>query len=364
MSTPMLSTVAAGLRSGLVVDIGWSETTVTGVYEYREVKCLRSVKATKTIVHETARLLAQHYNKATGGGHAASIRTEEDDYCDVVSFEETEDVMLRTGWCRSRERSLSGDAAGEEKKIKIRLRSTPSPVTIDISFSALSNPTETAMFDHGTTEIDRPDDHELPIDKLVYKSLLQLPEDVRAICMARIVFVGGGSNIPGIKMRVLDEVKALVQRYGWNPVRGRAADQHTAKSRALAERKDANAPTVKQSIPEEGENAAFAAQEPDEIMEKLQLDDSKGSKQRAQGAIRGCESLGAWTGASLVTSLKLKGIVEVERDRFLAHGLTGASKEMEVGALPASSRLSMVGPSATRAGGAGDRTSWTMGAWA
>jgi hypothetical protein len=133
---------------------------------------------------------------------------------------------------------------------------------------------------------------------------------------------------------------------------------------ALAERRDTNALTVKQSASEEDGNAAFATQEPDLITTKLQKDELKGSKPRSQGNIQGYESLGAWTGASLVASLKFKGIFEVEREKFLNHGLSGASKDSDLGVLPASSRLSMVGPSAPRAAGAGDRTSWTMGAWA
>ena len=33
MSSPTMTTVAAGVRSALVIDIGWAETVVTSVYE-------------------------------------------------------------------------------------------------------------------------------------------------------------------------------------------------------------------------------------------------------------------------------------------------------------------------------------------
>ena len=173
MSTPVLATIAAGLRSALVVDIGWSETTVTGVYEYREITCSRSVKATKSIVHETARLLAHQLNQAIGEGETAT-RERDLHFTDTVSFEETEDVMLRTGWCRSREQAKDGliykhgpamqrtssndalqqaqdlslhtDTKGRDPKIKIRLESTPSPTMIHVPFSTLSEPTELGLF--------------------------------------------------------------------------------------------------------------------------------------------------------------------------------------------------------------------------
>ena len=204
----------------------------------------------------------------------------------------------------------------------------------------------------------------MPIGMLAYKTLLRISKDARSICMARVVVTGGGSNIPGIKRRIVEEIEALVRERGWDPVLGQAADRRKDKLRALAERKDLNAHTIKQTADDDGENAAFASQEPDSVAEKLQSDDLKASKPQAAGTVQGCESMGAWTGASLAASLKLKGIFEVERERFLTHGVSGATREVETSVLPSSSRLSMAGPSASRASGAGDRTSWTMGAWA
>ena len=58
MSAPVLTTVAAGLRSALIVDIGWAETVVTGVYEFREVQCTRSVRASKVFGEAVFKLLA------------------------------------------------------------------------------------------------------------------------------------------------------------------------------------------------------------------------------------------------------------------------------------------------------------------
>ena len=59
MSAPVLTTVAAGLRAAMVVDIGWAETIITGIYEYREVQCSRSVRASKLLGEEMFKLLAQ-----------------------------------------------------------------------------------------------------------------------------------------------------------------------------------------------------------------------------------------------------------------------------------------------------------------
>ncbi|KAL8793871.1 MAG: hypothetical protein Q9195_003597, partial [Heterodermia aff. obscurata] len=59
-STPIVHTVAAGCRSSLVVDIGWSETTVTAIYEYREVHQRRTTRAMKRVTLEMAKMLQKH----------------------------------------------------------------------------------------------------------------------------------------------------------------------------------------------------------------------------------------------------------------------------------------------------------------
>ena len=59
-STPMVHVAGAGCRSGLVVDIGWSETTVTAIYEYREVQQSRTTRAMKRVTLDMVRTLRTH----------------------------------------------------------------------------------------------------------------------------------------------------------------------------------------------------------------------------------------------------------------------------------------------------------------
>ena len=41
---------AAGVRAALVVDIGWAETTIIAIYEYRDISSRRSTRAMKTLM--------------------------------------------------------------------------------------------------------------------------------------------------------------------------------------------------------------------------------------------------------------------------------------------------------------------------
>jgi hypothetical protein len=77
------------------------------------------------------------------------------------------------------------------------------------------------------------------------------------------------------------------------------------------------------------------------------------------GTIRGVDTLGAWAGVSLIAQQRIKGIVEVEREKYLKDGLQGATREKDVSVI--AQRQSM-GPGLSTKGG--ERASWTLGVWA
>ncbi|KAI9706147.1 MAG: hypothetical protein M1812_008256, partial [Candelaria pacifica] len=405
LPTPVSSMAATGLRSALVIDIGWSETTVTGISEYREVARRRTIRAGRLLTLEMGRLLEKEIKQRRPGQEVHLPQWNEEPLPEVVSFEESEEVLMRLGWCRKykdakesrdgkqaawAESTLSSDSAQndtlfaiseddesdfqdapehttQDPIMSLRLKSTTPPTLCQLPFSSFAEPAESALFAPHTTRANI-DDHELPLPLLVHRALLSLPVDVRGLCMARIIVVGGGSKIPGVKKRIIDELSALVQERGWDPVWGKVSDRR----KALAELNNQKASKISQPKQvksgeyTDGSSAetpthmpsAFAAQEPDPIEDKLRRLESKGSKPHIQGKVRGVESGGAWVGASLIGSLKVKGVVEVERDKFLQQGLFGAVKENEVTTQRQS--LTVGGPRV----GANERSHWTLGPWA
>lgn len=375
LSAPVLSTVAAGLRSALVVDIGWSETLVTAVCEYREVHEQRSIRAGKLMSEEMAKLL-----NAALDEEAAPSAPKSD-----VSFEEADEVLTRVGWCKSRPKSnrrtvyfpartspvleeFEDAVESPEPTVTIPFpRHTP-PMDVTLPFASLAKPAESALFAPDTA-LNEFDHHELPLHHLVYRALLSLPMDIRRLCMSRIIFTGGGSALPGLKTRVLAELEALVQLRGWDPVRnyGSASARHEQILRQQREtlelRRQEGDDKVSESLdPDTLLPAGLQAPEEDAIDAKLAhlaLRNGPPPACSSGGTIRGVDTLGAWAGASLVAQQKIKGIVEIERERYLQHGLQGANREKEVSVVP--QRQSM-GPGVGR--GAGDRASWTLGVWA
>lgn len=387
MASPVACAVAAGMRSALVVDMGWEETTVTAVYEYREVQSSRSVRAGKSLVENTRKLLAS----ALGGEQTApteadgGLRAEH-----VVSFEECEEVATRLVWCKhaggvvsqgqqpeglptvtEQDETEASKPPTESRptSTSIPLRSTAPPTTLDLTYDQLSTPAETTFFDsqHPPCFFD---DHELPLPLLIYRSLLKLPLDVRGICMARIIFTGGCSSVLGLRGRIFDDVKDLIQAHGWDPVQGKGAEAYKTNPKLRRVSRQANdGPTDIPSLQEVGSGVkgheqdgvwvdapSDAQPDPDPVEEQLRK--RKGEKPCLQGQLRAIESLGAWSGASLLNLLKVPALATVERDQWREQGINGASRPGEVDQKVAQ-RQSMGAGGLLRNANA----NWTLGVW-
>jgi len=393
LAAPALTTIAAGLRSALIVDIGWAETVVTAIYEHREVQCRRSIRGCKMHGEEMFKMLVRSIDPDVSW-ELSSEGTFSREARNVLSFDECEDIASRVAWCkaakpktaagvsrgltpveeedelRSSMRSLNVMGKSEkDPSISIPLRSTAPPRTILLPFSNFAEPCETALFASDRLSEDF-DDEELPLQLLVYRSLLQLPIDIRSVCMPRIVFVGGGSKILGLKERILEEISTLVDRLGWDPVRGKAVERYKNNPKFNARARQANH-GPKEVLDEPGDepddsslatvNAALLEQESDPIEEHLKRESRKGAKPEELGYLRAVESLGAWSGGSLVSQLKVPAVSIVTQDQWASHGASGASRDGEV-AITNAKRQSM-GPAAFKTGAA-ERSSWTLGLWA
>ncbi|CAI7677663.1 unnamed protein product [Penicillium discolor] len=335
LSSATMSATAAGLRSALVVDIGWAETTVTAIYEYREMTTKRTTR------------LASDGNQDTETVDKIS-----------VGFAYCEEVVSRFAWCKSQAEDTCSDEP--DRELSIPSPANPEEEYMDVPFSRLAEPAEKVLFAPGVEEHEL-DDEEKSLPLLVYNTLLSLYPDARGTCMSRIVFVGGGSRIPGLRQRVLKEVSLLIDRYGWSPIRGKALERQRQRLEELrlSARKASSPPETPKSnaeAPSTDDEPADPSKEVPEIdfVEQKLRRQNKDIPVPIQGVLREVESLGPWAGASLTTSLKIRGMVEIEREKFLQHGLAGATRDIDH---PVPDRRSGL-----RSGG--DRSSWTLAGWA
>ena len=361
LPSPTMSAVSAGLRSALIVDVGWEETVTTPIYEYRELRAARTSRGMKMLTEEAANALTTFARSTLGPQKAA-----------MLDYDFVESLVMRTAFCeypktdhepeeqlveQTQALLISGKARttvapGEKPIIELGWPVGTTTEQVNIPLSIVSVCVRTIFFDPETKRMPL-DDHEQKLPELIYQALLALNPDVRSVCMSRIVFVGGGSRIAGLSARVLQEVQDLINRHGWTPVRGKKVTEQRKKLGVLSQGR-AEAPVARHNLdlPTEEKNLA----------EKLLLKEKAKHAQPEQviGVLREVESLGAWAGASLMTSLKVKGFVDIERDRFLSHGLSGASREAEISVVP--QRMSSFGVTGAKNGDRG--TGWTLGGWA
>ncbi|KAJ0320538.1 hypothetical protein COL5a_009655 [Colletotrichum fioriniae] len=391
MSSAVTSVVGAGTRSALVVDLGWAETSVTSVYEYREIRTTRTTRAGKMLVNETHNLLQDALS--TSSAHSQRTCREREQGRHSLSFEECEEVACRLVWCRQvkrgdlpsarqPEQQQSGGEAlptveeqdespptspvEEERSdgnIEVLIQSVEPVENLTLPFQQLSEPCENTYFAPHYSRSSF-DDDELPVHHLIYQHLVQLPIDARAVCMSRIVFIGGCSRVIGLKRRIFDELSKLVHERGWDPVQGRAPKQY--ENNALLKRGSRRAtegPTeIEPPARETEERRVTGEDEPrsaaDVIEDSLKKRDSH--YPRIQGALRPLGSLGPWGGASLACQLKVMAMANIDRELWLQQGVNGASRPSEVD-VKAQQRQSM-GPGGLMRG-AGGQSNWTLGAW-
>lgn len=367
LSSSVMNTVSAGVRSALVVDIGWAETTVTSVYEYREVKTDRSVRAGKMLLRRVKKLLedVSRHQLATqeeeGWAHTQTPH---------FSFEECEEVATRLLYCKQTpktgevgETSQTTSQEGiDQKGLEIPGPASIPGFNITIPFSRVSEPCESTFFEPSWS-FRSFDDHELPLHLLVYRALLYLPLDIRAVCMSRIIFTGGCSKILGLRGRVMDEVATLAAERKWEPVVGKGVEQ--LRSNPKLNRNGVDGPEKgrenRSAYEHARTGAAFAEPEIDDIDKHL-LKKGGADTSSLTGTLRCIDSLGAWSGASLMTLLKISAIASLDRELWLQQGLAGASRPADADS-KVQQRQSMGPGGLMRAAAVGNQANWTLGIW-
>ncbi|CZT17558.1 related to actin-related protein RO7 [Ramularia collo-cygni] len=316
LTIPVMSCVSAGIRTALVVDIGWEETVVTAVGEYKEIAQHRSIRAGKMLTREVVTTLEQHI-KSQGGPDGIQF-----------TFDEAEDIAQRMAWCQRRD----PEDDSSESVVQLPLPASDPPTTFPIAFNKLAEPAERTFF-----PLDGPrehDDHDQPLNLLTYRVLMALQPDARAVCVSRVIITGGASNLPGLKKRLLQELSHLVETRGWTTVSnyGSAAARHAevlkqqSVNMALRNAKIVEEPAYSPAQMPLQEHVPHADRIHDHLKDPLTLkaetEANRGKVETVKGVIRGVETLGPWAGASLMAMLRVKGACEIEREDFIKHGLT------------------------------------------
>ena len=377
LPSPLLCTMAAGLRSALVIDIGWAETTVSAVYEYRQVLHRFSSRGMKRVHWKLASVMNAAIREELQILGIDSLEAP-----GSVTFEESEEVLFRMAWIHPEKDAI---ADYSRNIVEVPIPSHPETSPLQISFSKLSEPVAEVLFPRKSSDSNGIHENgDLPLCDLVYQSLLSLPIDIRGHLLPRIIVTGGGSNVTGIKSRVMSEMASVLRERGWDPVHSYGSANPPAKRPNTVARKsclkqegpvevdgpddESNGPATDQTQHPDGQ----AKGNPDPSGESQRLQQPQGqadatnkdidedsttpahlqpplpdpfykppqppqstftgpSSQLHTDAlptppIRFVNTLGPWAGASLLSGLRVKAAAaEFEREKFLSQGLAGFS---------------------------------------
>ena len=297
----ILNAVAAGVRSGMVIDIGWHETTVSIVYEYRETIQKRTIRGTRMLCEKFQAL-------------AEELSGEQQ-----ISFSAAKDVLEMFACC-----DISTDAETPEQGAAASFTLSDVPKkTMEMPFARIMQTTADTFFEPSVPYAHL-DDHQLPIHVLAWRSLLASPLDVRAICMSRIMITGEGSSIPGLKSRLVAEVGTLVEQRGWDQVLNYGSASGLVRRSVRKQDVPSTEESLQQSLPEAANapEQRSLSQERDEISEKLAKDAMKGREPPVKAVVRGIETLGPWAGASILTNLRIDAAIEIKKDDFFKQRLS------------------------------------------
>ncbi|KAK3066753.1 hypothetical protein LTR53_016759, partial [Teratosphaeriaceae sp. CCFEE 6253] len=287
----------------------------------------RSTRAGRRVVREMGKFLEMVVQR---GGHA--------DAKPNVPFAHAEAVVQRMGWCR-----LYGhDRQGLENLAKLIPLPGPHDGPVAVPLLTLAEPAENVLIASSAKAAEH-DDDELPLPALAYGVLLALPLDLRAICLSRIVVTttsGPGSRpMPGLKERLMAEINQIIGKRGWDPVASYGGAKAPRRAlHALSSNTLATAPTHPPPDPAAPPRSPTKKalreslslpphQRPhDNTLDPISLKAERNhfTGRHVEGAkpegVRGVETVGAWAGASLVASLRVKGVHEVEREEWLRGG--------------------------------------------
>jgi actin-related protein len=255
-----------------------------------------------------------------------------------MTFEEAEDLVQRMAWCRPR--PIIDENLSHSTTVHLALPGVAPPTDFSINFNKLADPTEQTFFASQNASVDH-DDHDLPVHLLAYSVLLTLPMDLRSTCISRIVLTGPHASMIGLKQRLLHEISGLIRSRGWDVVSnyGSAKQRFDMASRiGSATRGDPSTPTkLSRDEPTLDEQPLSTSQDPtvahfipasergqddihDPVTHKAERGKTGSNEADASNVVRGVESLGPWAGASLIASLKIQGVHEIDKDDFNKHG--------------------------------------------
>lgn len=199
-----LALVPLGTPTGLIVNIGYKDSSSICVYEGMVI--IKSYKSIEVGTH--AHLLA--IEKMIKDSGEVTVKGERKKFTDAygeLEISQLEDIRARTCFCGERPKEL------EDKSFSSSGTTTPSrAVDMNYPLSDGHNLIVTGAVRERSVEVlydGDGDDNSL--GTIVLDSLQQCPIDCRTALASKIVVIGGGCMLPGFTYRLKQEILAMLE---------------------------------------------------------------------------------------------------------------------------------------------------------
>ena len=203
-----------GIKSALVIDVGYEEATLIPIYENVPVlKAWQAQPLASKAVHQSLKEEIMTRGTARRGDQGNYEKVEE---LGVDLDEETiEDIKIRlcfvTDLTRGHQiqqiRNDASSVSGLSSFIKKSVPSATYPLNGDITLRIDGQTRESAC-----ERLFEQDNDRMSVSTMVLDALLECPLDSRKELAANIVIVGGTSMIKGFKARLFQELKHLLTK--------------------------------------------------------------------------------------------------------------------------------------------------------
>ena len=195
MPSHLLALFTCGLSSGLVVDVGFSETVAVPVYEQGTIlNGLEFIDLAASSLHE-------HINSHIIESGFVLVENQEKparDYVKNLDCRVLEDITVRCCFVGRRDCDLKA------VPVKYPLEGG---ITLNI---------DGVLRAHAADLLFQGDEEGKSIATLILDSILKCPIDCRKTLAENIVLVGGGVMMPGFESRLMAELKHLLQTDKYN----------------------------------------------------------------------------------------------------------------------------------------------------
>ncbi|XP_071160920.1 protein phosphatase 1 regulatory subunit 37-like [Mytilus edulis] len=204
----LLSMLTLGTNTGLVIDLGYSETVVVPVYEgIPVIKALQAIPVAGKAVHRKIEDLLKDTAKITEDGEDKPVS----EVPECLTEELLEDIKVRCCFVTNLKRAKEIHEVTMKGESKDQLPTPPPSVEYPLDGGKILH-ISGEIREHSCEVLFEQDNEEVSVSTLILDAIIQCPIDMRKVLSENIVIIGGTSMLAGFHHRLRAELYDLLEK--------------------------------------------------------------------------------------------------------------------------------------------------------